>query len=58
MKSKGAPISLSFSISDSLLTDEGEELTLTAKDDSGTKETTVVIPWSDDDPPKELKPQG
>jgi hypothetical protein len=53
--SPGASISLSFG--DDLLTEEGTELTVEATDDAGTKETTVLLPWSDDDP-KEPEPQG
>jgi hypothetical protein len=56
MKHKGASISLT--LTDRLLTDEGEELTLTAEDDSGTRESTVIIPWNDARPPKEPEPQG
>ena len=55
MKDPGASISLSFG--DDLLTEEGTELTVEATDDDGAKKTTVLIPWSDDEP-KEPEPQG
>jgi len=56
MKSKGASISLSL---DDLLTEEGTELTIKATDSTGTKEETLLIPWTEDDePPEEPKSQG